>query len=64
MAYLKNYWADLERFTDGYYSVEVAGEPQAEVNSNYQGNFGRLLKVKQKYDPTNLFRLNANIAAG
>ena len=62
--YLKNYWAGLEPFTDGYYTNEVSNEPQAEVNSNYQGNFRRLLEVKQKYDPDNLFRLNANIATG
>jgi hypothetical protein len=34
--------------------------PQA-INANYQGNFERLLKVKNQYDPTNLFRLNANV---
>jgi FAD/FMN-containing dehydrogenase len=34
------------------------------VSSNYQGNFPRLLKIKKKYDPDNLFRLNANIAPG
>ena len=31
------------------------------VNSNYQGNYERLVKVKNQYDPTNLFRLNANV---
>jgi hypothetical protein len=30
-------------------------------HGNYQGNFPRLLEIKRKYDPTNLFRLNANI---
>jgi FAD/FMN-containing dehydrogenase len=39
----------------------VADEAQSVVNANYQGNFDRLLKVKDEYDPTNLFRLNANI---
>ena len=31
------------------------------INANYQGNYERLVKVKNKYDPTNLFRLNANV---
>jgi len=62
IGYLRNAWGKLEKFTDGYYTNEVSDEPQAVVNGNYQGNFERLLQVKQQYDPTNLFRLNANIA--
>ena len=31
------------------------------VNANYQGNYERLVKIKNEYDPTNLFRLNANV---
>ena len=59
--YVKDYWAKLQNFTDGYYTNEVAGEPQRQVDENYQGNIGRLVQVKNKYDPTNLFRLNANV---
>lgn len=60
--YVRSYWKDVEAATDGYYTNEVANEPQAQVNKNYQENFPRLLEVKKKYDPDNLFRLNANIA--
>ena len=62
--YVRQYWKNFEALTDGYYTNEVANEPQAQVNKNYQGNFPRLLEVKKQYDPDNLFRLNANIAPG
>jgi len=29
--------------------------------ANYRGKFQRLVKLKNKYDPTNWFRPNANI---
>jgi hypothetical protein len=55
--YIRGYWKELESHTRGYYTNEVADEAQSIVNSNYQGNFARLLEVKKTYDPTNLFRL-------
>ena len=51
----------LETATDGYYTVDTADESREVRHANYQGNFPRLLELKKKYDPTNLFRLNANI---
>lgn len=59
--YIKEYWKSLEPYTDGWYTNEVDDHTAPTVNSNYQGNYKRLLKVKNKYDPTNLFRLNANV---
>jgi FAD/FMN-containing dehydrogenase len=61
IAYGREQWQRLEPFTDGWYTNEVSGESAAVVNSNYQGNYERLVKVKNQYDPTNLFRLNANV---
>lgn len=59
--YIKEYWKSFEPFTDGWYTNEVDDHSNKTVNSNYQGNYERLLKVKNQYDPTNLFRLNANV---
>ena len=59
--YIKDYWSGLEPYTDGYYTNEVGDEAQHVVDSNYQGNIGRLRTIKRKYDPGNLFRLNANV---
>jgi FAD/FMN-containing dehydrogenase len=61
MEYLRKYWSGLERFTNGYYTNETADEGQRVVDANYQGNLPRLRKIKTRYDPKNLFRLNANV---
>lgn len=63
VSYIREYWRTLEWATDGYYTVDTSDESDKRRHGNYQGNFPRLLEIKKKYDPTNLFRLNANIKA-
>jgi Berberine and berberine like len=36
-------------------------DPHQRVRSTDGGNYPKLVKLKGKYDPTNLFRLNANV---
>jgi len=61
-AWIKSAWARLEPHTHGFYVNEFNAEDQARLSTTYGGNFARLAEVKAKYDPGNLFRLNANIA--
>ena len=59
--WLRDYFATVKPFTHGFYTNDVMDESQRVVNQNYQGNYERLAGLKNQYDPTNLFRLNANI---
>ena len=45
----------------GSYVNFLADEGQERVRESYGGNYDRLVSVKNKYDPTNLFRLNQNV---
>ena len=53
-------WKRVEKFTHGYY-VNLNDEDQAKTNANYGENYERLVGIKDRYDPGNLMRLNANI---
>jgi FAD/FMN-containing dehydrogenase len=46
---------------EGGYVNFMSGDDQDRVKANYKGNYDRLVEVKRKYDPDNLFRHNQNI---
>ena len=53
----------LEPFTNGFYVNTIAAEDtQQRVRATYGDNYSSLVKLKDEYDPTNLFRRNANIS--
>ncbi|MGH9151531.1 MAG: FAD-binding oxidoreductase [Acidimicrobiales bacterium] len=63
IAWVKDYYKALEPHSaSGGYVNFMAGDDQGRVRDNYRGNYDRLASVKQRYDPTNLFHLNQNIA--
>ena len=58
----KDYWAALHPYSaGGAYSNFMMDEGQERVEASYKHNYARLTKIKKKYDPNNLFRVNQNI---
>ncbi len=56
----RDQWAALEPHTSGYY--ENIQAEVSRVRQNFGPAYDRLVAVKNKHDPMNLFRLNSNIA--
>ena len=55
-------WHELAPLTKGFYTNYVDSDvTMAGYRDNYGANFERLVTLKAKYDPKNLFRLNANV---
>jgi hypothetical protein len=58
-------WEALQPFAEGaiYVNVlqDVLEEGERRLREAYGPNYGRLVVLKNEYDPTNFFRLNANI---
>ena len=46
----------------GGYINFMSGDDQDRIKMNYKGNYERLVDVKRRYDPGNLFHMNQNIA--
>ena len=63
IAWIRDFWTRVEPFTQGFYSNDGAPDMYTEsaVARNYRGNLDRLVRIKRQDDPTNLFRLNANV---
>jgi FAD/FMN-containing dehydrogenase len=58
---LRDLWNGVRRFTRGYYINADSDVEDARLRETYGSNYTRLVQLKNRYDPTNLFRLNANI---
>jgi FAD/FMN-containing dehydrogenase len=57
-------WQDLRRFSTGRASINFQTEEENvdRIHATYGSNYTRLVDVKRKWDPRNLFRTNKNIA--
>jgi FAD/FMN-containing dehydrogenase len=62
IAWAREYWQALHPYSaGGAYVNMIMDEGQDEVRAAYRDNYDRLLAIKSKYDPKNLFRINQNI---
>jgi hypothetical protein len=64
VAWARDAWAAMQRHSSGGLYLNFAGfgeEKEDLVRAGYGPNYERLVQVKTKYDPGNLFRVNNNI---
>lgn len=54
-------WEVFEPFTENYYVNTEPSADEKRLRATYGDNYPRLVQLKKKFDPMNLFRLNANI---
>jgi FAD/FMN-containing dehydrogenase len=61
--WVRSAWERFRLFSTGgnYVNFQTADEDQERVRATYGANFDRLVEVKQKYDPHNVFRSNRNV---
>jgi len=62
VSWVNNGWKRLAAYGNGrQYPTFLTDEGLAGVHSAYRDGWSRLVALKDRYDPTNIFRLNANI---
>jgi FAD/FMN-containing dehydrogenase len=58
----RDYWKALTPYcAERIYINELMDEDQKFVATSYGKNYKRLVELKNKYDPKNLFQLNGNV---
>jgi FAD/FMN-containing dehydrogenase len=62
--WVRDAWKRIRPFSTGgnYINFQTADEDEERIWATYGANFDRLVRVKKKYDPDNVFRSNRNIA--
>ena len=61
----RSYWEAVHPFNPGggYVNFMMDDEIEGRLQATYGSNYPKLVQLKQKYDPSNLFRVNQNIRA-
>jgi FAD/FMN-containing dehydrogenase len=61
--WVRDYWEALHPHSaGGAYVNFMMDEGSERIAASYRDNYQRLVEVKKKYDPANLFRMNQNIS--
>ena len=62
-SWAEQYWQELHASSagGGYVNMMMEDDGRDRVRAAYRGNYDRLVEVKRRYDPTNLFHINHNI---
>jgi len=61
IAWVRACYDVAEPFLEGVYVNYLGDEGEARVRAAYGINFARLMALKNKYDPANIFRFNQNV---
>jgi FAD/FMN-containing dehydrogenase len=60
--WVREYWDALRPHSEaGTYVNFLGDEGEERIKAAYRENYGRLVAIKNTYDPTNLFHINQNI---
>jgi FAD/FMN-containing dehydrogenase len=60
-AWVRDAWDSLRPYSSGQYATFLSDEGADGVRAAFGDRLGRLADLKDRYDPANVFRLNANI---
>ena len=60
IAAVREFYGALEPHMAGFYT-NLNDDTERKIRGNYGESYPRLVELKNRYDPTNLFRLNANV---
>lgn len=61
VAWVRDTWERMKPYSKGVYANFISDEGASGVEAAYGARLGRLTALKDRFDPDNVFRLNANI---